>query len=245
MAGPWRWVAALGAAALALAAREPVRGEASDWQARCDAMVREQIESRGVRDARVLAALRAVPRHRFVSEAYEERAYEDGPLPIGHRQTISQPYIVAVMTELLRPEPNDRILEVGTGSGYQAAVLARLVSRVYSIEIVPELADGARATLAELGIANVEVVTGDGYRGLPDRAPFDGILVTAAPPEVPQALIDQLALGGRLVAPIGGLDQDLRVLERTPEGVRSETLFPVRFVPMVRGREGATGAGGP
>jgi protein-L-isoaspartate(D-aspartate) O-methyltransferase len=241
MAGRWRWVAGLGAAALALGAGEPVQGDESGWQARCDAMVREQIEARGVRDPRVLAALRAVPRHRFVPEAYRDRAYEDGPLPIGQRQTISQPYIVAVMTELLRPQPDDRVLEVGTGSGYQAAVLARLASRVYSIEIVPELAERARATLGELGVSNVEVVTGDGYRGLPEHAPFDGILVTAAPTEVPQALLDQLAVGGRLVVPVGGLDQELRLLERTAEGVRSQTLFPVRFVPMVHGREPEAG----
>jgi protein-L-isoaspartate(D-aspartate) O-methyltransferase len=232
----WLRVAALGAAALGLAAGAPVaeRGE-SDWPARADRMVREQIEARGVRDPRVLAALREVPRHRFVPEAWRESAYDDGPLPIGQGQTISQPYIVAVMTEQLRPEPGDRVLEIGTGSGYQAAVLARLVARVYSIEIVPELAERARATLAALGVENVEVVTGDGYRGLPEHAPFDGIVVTAAPPQVPQPLVDQLALGGRLVVPVGSWDQELRVLERTASGIRSETLFPVRFVPFVRG----------
>jgi protein-L-isoaspartate(D-aspartate) O-methyltransferase len=218
-----------------------VRGDEGDWRARADGMVREQIEARGVRDARVLSALRAVPRHRFVPEAYRERAYEDGPLPIGEGQTISQPYIVGVMTELLRPEAGDRVLEVGTGSGYQAAVLAPLVKQVYSIEIVPELAERARATLSELGVSNVVVVTGDGYRGLPEHAPFDGILVTAAPRELPQALLDQLAVGGRLVAPVGGFDQDLRVVEKTAEGLRSETLFPVRFVPMVHGGEPEAG----
>lgn len=212
----------------------------SHWQTRAEAMVREQIESRGVRDPRVLAALRAVPRHRFVPEAYRGRAYEDGPLPIGQGQTISQPYIVAVMTELLRPQPGDRVLEIGTGSGYQAAVLARLTRRVYSIEIVPELAARARAALAELGVANVEVFVGDGYQGLPDRAPFDGILLTAAPGEVPQPLLDQLAVGGRLVAPVGGADQDLRVIERTAEGLQTTRLFPVRFVPFVRGGEDAS-----
>ena len=200
-----------------------------------EAMVRDQIEARGVRDPRVLAALRAVPRERFVPVAAREAAYDDGPLPIGHGQTISQPYIVAVMTELLRPEPGDRVLEIGTGSGYQAAVLAKLVRRVYSIEIVPELASGARRALAELGVENVEVFVGDGYRGLPEHAPFDGILLTAAPREVPQPLVDQLAVGGRLVAPVGGFDQELRVLERTAEGVTTETLFAVRFVPLVRG----------
>jgi protein-L-isoaspartate(D-aspartate) O-methyltransferase len=208
--------------------------EIPDWRARSEAMVREQIESRGVRDPRVLAALREVPRHRFVPREWRARAYQDGPLPIGKGQTISQPYIVAVMTELLRPEPGDRVLEIGTGSGYQAAVLARLVPQVYSIEIVPELAERARATLKELGVENVEVVTGDGYRGLPDRAPFDGILLTAAPREVPEPLLEQLAIGGRLVAPVGTTDQELRVLERTPDGIRTERLFPVRFVPFTR-----------
>jgi len=204
-------------------------------EARREAMVREQIEARGVRDARVLAALREVPRERFVPPSERDAAYADVPLPIGHGQTISQPYVVAAMTEALRPEPGDRVLEVGTGSGYQAAVLARLVKRVYTIEIVPELAAGARRALAELGVSNVEVFVGDGYRGLPAEAPFDGILVTAAPPEVPQPLVDQLAVGGRLVVPVGSYDQDLRVLERRPDGVTSETLFPVRFVPLVRG----------
>jgi protein-L-isoaspartate(D-aspartate) O-methyltransferase len=238
MAGRLRCWGALGAAALGLAAGASVaEREDGEWRARADRMVREQIEARGVRDPRVLAALRAVPRHLYVPEAWRDRAYEDGPLPIGEGQTISQPYIVAVMTEQIRPEPGDRVLEIGTGSGYQAAVLARLVARVYSIEIVPELAERARASLAAQGVANVEVVTGDGYRGLPEHAPFDGILVTAAPAEVPQPLVDQLAEGGRLVVPVGGRDQELRVLERTASGIRSETLFPVRFVPFVRGRE--------
>jgi protein-L-isoaspartate(D-aspartate) O-methyltransferase len=211
--------------------------EESAWRARAAAMVREQIEARGVKAPQVLEALRSVPRHRFVGPAERPYAYQDGPLPIGHGQTISQPYIVAVMTELLRPEPGDRVLEIGTGSGYQAAVLSRLVERVYSIEIVPELAAGARATLAELGISNVEVVTGDGYAGLPEHAPFDGILLTAAPPEIPQPLLDQLAPGGRLVAPVGRADQELRLVERTPEGLRTQRLFPVRFVPFVRGKD--------
>lgn len=212
-----------------------VGGEGLEHGRLREAMVREQIEARGVRDPRVLAALRAVPRERFVPAAARDHAYDDGPLPIGEGQTISQPYIVAVMTELLRPEPGDRVLEVGTGSGYQAAVLARLVARVYSIELVPSLAQRARDVLAELGLSNVEVFVGDGYRGLPALAPFDGILLTAAPSEVPPALLEQLALGGRLVAPVGTGDQELRVLERTAEGIVSERLFPVRFVPMVRG----------
>jgi protein-L-isoaspartate(D-aspartate) O-methyltransferase len=224
-------------AALAVGATgEPMQShEEEAWRARASAMVREQIEARGVKDPQVLEALRSVPRHRFVRPGDVAFAYEDGPLQIGYGQTISQPYIVGVMTELLRPEPGDRVLEIGTGSGYQAAVLSRLVERVYSIEIVPELAARARATLAELGISNVEVVTGDGYAGLPEHAPFDGILLTAAPPEIPGPLLAQLAPGGRLVAPVGRGDQELRLVERTPEGLRTHALFPVRFVPFVRG----------
>jgi protein-L-isoaspartate(D-aspartate) O-methyltransferase len=204
-------------------------------------MVRAQIEGRGVRDPRVLEALREVPRHRFVPEHLQGSAYDDGPLPIGHGQTISQPYIVAVMTELLAPEPDDVVLDVGTGSGYQAAVLGKLVKQVYSIEIVPALAEEARARLAALGYANVEVRVGDGWKGLPEHAPYAGILVAAAPPEVPQALLDQLAPGGRLVIPVGEWDQDLRVYERTPRGIEERTIFGVRFVPLVRDREAEGG----
>jgi len=204
-------------------------------------MVRTQIEGRGVRDARVLEAMRAVPRHRFVPEHLRHSAYDDGPLSIGHGQTISQPYIVAVMTELLAPEPDDVVLDVGTGSGYQAAVLAKLVKRVYSIEIVPALADEARTRLAALGYANVEVITGDGWAGLPAHAPYDGVLVAAAPPEVPKALLDQLAMGARLVIPVGAWEQDLRVYERAPSGITDRTIFGVRFVPLVHGREGESG----
>ena len=209
----------------------------AELRAEREAMVRNQIEARGVRDERVLAALRQVPRHRFVPEDLVGSAYEDGPLPIGHGQTISQPYIVAVMTELLAPGPDDVVLDVGTGSGYQAAVLARLAKRVYSIEIVPELARSARERLEALGYTNVEVITGDGWAGLPALAPFDGILVAAAPPEVPQALLDQLSVGARLVIPVGQWDQDLRVYERKPDGIDQRTVFGVRFVPLIHGRE--------
>jgi protein-L-isoaspartate(D-aspartate) O-methyltransferase len=208
-----------------------------DWKALREEMVKRQIEARGVESPRVLEAMRSVPRHRFVPEEVRERAYEDRPLPIGHRQTISQPYIVAVMTELLDPEPGDKVLEIGTGSGYQAAVLSGLVEKIYSIEIIPELAEGARRALAAGGYENVQVITGDGCAGLPDEAPFDGIVVTAAPAEVPAPLIEQLAVGGRLVIPVGGWSQDLRVLERTEEGVRTTKLFPVRFVPLVRSED--------
>jgi protein-L-isoaspartate(D-aspartate) O-methyltransferase len=210
---------------------------AKEWAPERERMVRTQIEARGVRDPRVLEAMRVVPRHLFVSEEQQGAAYEDGPLPIGRGQTISQPYIVAVMTELLAPEPEDVVLDVGTGSGYQAAVLARLVKRVVSVEIVPELAQSARERLAALGYANVEVITGDGWAGLPQQAPFDGILVAAAPPEVPPALLDQLAIGARLVIPVGEGEQDLRVYERKPDGFSERSVFDVRFVPLVHGED--------
>jgi len=195
-------------------------------------MVSEQIAARGVRDERVLAALRRVPRHRFVPEAERAGAYEDHPLPIGSLQTISQPYIVAVMSELAQLQPGERVLEVGTGCGYQTAVLLELGAEVHSIEIVPELAASARETLRALGYERVNVVSGDGYRGLPERAPFDAILVAAAPDHVPQPLLDQLAVGGRLVIPIGGEFQQLRVLKRSVRGIEDLPVFDVRFVPM-------------
>ena len=197
----------------------------------------DELEARGISDARVLAAMRAVPRHLFVPEALRHRAYEDRALPIGFEQTISQPYVVAFMTEQLDPKPGDVVLEIGTGSGYQAAVLADLVAQVYSIELLPELADRARRALEETHHDNVEVITGDGYAGLASRAPFDAIMVTAAPPSVPQALVDQLAVGGRMVIPVGRRLQRLRLIERTPSGVRSREVLDVRFVPMRRSRE--------
>jgi protein-L-isoaspartate(D-aspartate) O-methyltransferase len=194
-------------------------------------MVSEQIEARGVHDSRVLAAMRAVPRHRFVPEAQQRYAYADSPLPIEDDQTISQPYIVALMTELAQVKPGDRVLEVGTGSGYQAAVLAQMGARVYSIEIVEGLARSARKRLAELGYA-VEVRHGDGYAGWPEHAPFDAILITAAPPAIPKPLEQQLAPNGRLVAPVGDGEQDLVVLTRTERGFERRSVIPVRFVPM-------------
>jgi protein-L-isoaspartate(D-aspartate) O-methyltransferase len=208
--------------------------EAPDLALKRERMVRDQIEARGVKNPRVLAAMRKVPRHRFVPPELAERAYMDGALPIGHAQTISQPYIVASMTELVDPQPGDTILEIGTGSGYQAAVLAELVAKVHTIEIVPELAERSRRLLAELGYANVEVITGDGWKGLPSEGPFDGIVVTAAPAEIPAPLLEQLALGAKLVIPVGREDQMLRVVERTKEGLEERGLYPVRFVPLVR-----------
>ncbi len=196
------------------------------------AMVETQIEARGVADERVLEAMRRVPRHRFVPASLVDSSYADHPLPIGHRQTISQPYIVALMTELVRPRPGTKVLEVGTGSGYQAAVLAECTKEVYTIEIVPELARQAAALLEELGYRNVHARAGDGFDGWPDAAPFDAIVVTAAPERIPQPLLDQLAPGGRLVIPLGAGAQDLVLVERTADGFRRETVTPVRFVPM-------------
>jgi len=195
-------------------------------------MVRDQVEARGVRDPRVLAAMREVPRHELVPESERDHAYEDRPLPIGEGQTISQPYVVAAMTEALELKGDERVLEVGTGSGYQAAVLAELCRQVYSIEIVPALAARARKDLARLGYANVEVRQGDGWRGWPEHAPYDAIIVTAAPLEVPPELIEQLAVGGRLVVPVGRFEQQLVRLRKTPAGISREVLFGVRFVPM-------------
>ncbi|HKZ73213.1 MAG TPA: protein-L-isoaspartate(D-aspartate) O-methyltransferase [Steroidobacteraceae bacterium] len=202
-------------------------------------MVEWQIAARGVRDPRVLDALRTVPRHLFVPPALAADAYGDGPLPIGHGQTISQPYIVALMTELVRPAPTDRVLEIGTGSGYQAAVLAGLVSHVYTIEIVEPLARDSTQRLRELGMQNVTVRAGDGYGGWPEMAPFDIIVVTAAPPKVPPALLEQLKDGGRLIIPVGRefSVQKLQLIEKSSSGeLRTTDIAPVRFVPLQRSR---------
>ncbi len=208
-------------------------------------MVREQIEARGIHDGRVLEAMRSIPRHLFVPPEMVPYSYADSPLPIGHGQTISQPYIVAFMSEALELKPKDKVLEVGTGSGYQAAVLARLAREVYSIEIIEPLAKQAAERLSRLGFSNVHVRAGDGYRGWPEAAPFDAIIVTAAPDHVPQPLIDQLRVGGRLVLPVGRFDQELVRIRRTTEGPRQETLLPVRFVPMVGEAEKARSAPAP
>jgi protein-L-isoaspartate(D-aspartate) O-methyltransferase len=203
------------------------------------AMVADQIAARGVRNPRVLDVMRSVPRHEFVPAAIRDDAYMDTPLSIGHSQTISQPYIVALMTELARPASTDRALEVGTGSGYQAAVLSRLVARVFSIELVEPLAHSAASTLQRLGFANVTVRSGDGYFGWPEEAPFDIILVTAAPEQVPAALVAQLRPGGRLVVPVGPIGdvQDLKLVEKDEAGrTTTRSVIPVRFVPMVKKR---------
>ncbi len=195
-------------------------------------MVDEQLLARDITDPRLLDAMRRVPRDRFVPADLRARAYEDRPLPIGYQQTISQPYIVAYMTQALRLPPEAKVLEVGTGSGYQAAVLAELAATVYTIEIIPQLATRARAVLDELEYDNVQVRQGDGYAGWPEEAPFDAIIVTAAPDHVPQPLVDQLALGGQLIIPIGQGRQALTILTRAEDGVEHETTLPVVFVPM-------------
>ena len=196
------------------------------------AMVEMQIERRGIESPTVLDAMRNVPRHEFVSEAYRNRAYTDQPLPIGEGQTISQPYIVALMTELLECGPEDTVLEIGTGSGYQAAVLAELVAHVFTIEIVEPLARRADSTLKALGYENVSVETADGYYGWPEHAPYQGVIVTAAPDHIPEPLIEQLANGGHLVIPVGDSWQELIVVTKTEKGLTQRTVTPVRFVPM-------------
>ena len=205
----------------------------SNFAAQRQLMVQQQLITRGIHDERVLAALAKVPREEFVPLESRAASYEDGPLPIGYAQTISQPYIVAFMTEQLRPKPSDRVLEIGTGSGYQAAILAELVSEIYSIEIVEPLAKTAEATLQRLGYKNVHVKVGDGYKGWPEEAPFDAIMVTCAPDRVPQPLIDQLKDGGRMVIPVGDrFAQELYLLEKKDGQLKQSATLPVRFVPM-------------
>ena len=219
----------------------PAQSQREGWDSQRVRMVRQQIEARGVRDPRVLEAMRTVRREQFVPEPVRTYSTSDTPLPIGFDQTISQPYIVAYMTELLELEPDHRVLEIGTGSGYQTAVLATLCDHVYSIEIVPELAERSAKILQELDYRNVSVRLGDGYLGWPEHAPYDRIIVTAAPPELPQALVDQLATQGRLVAPVGRNPDAQKIVLVTKDArgnVRRRNQLPVRFVPMVRGPVG-------
>jgi len=205
----------------------------SDFTSQRQRMVQQQLVTRGINDARVLAAMAKVPREEFVTPESRAASYEDGPLPLGYGQTISQPYIVAFMTEQLRLKPSDRVLEVGTGSGYQAAILAELVSEVYSIEIVERLAKDAEATLQRLGYKNVHLKIGDGYQGWPEVGPFDAIIVTCAPDKVPQALVDQLKDRGRMVIPVGDrFAQQLYLLEKKDGQLKQSATLPVRFVPM-------------
>ena len=192
----------------------------------------ELIKQKGVTDPKVLAAMTEVRRHLFVPEAFQKQAYADHPLPIGQDQTISQPYIVGFMTQSLGLKGNEKVLEIGTGSGYQAAVLARVAKKVYSIEILCELADSAKKKLTELDYKNVTVKCGDGYKGWPEHAPFDAVIVTAAPDHIPQPLVDQLALGGRMIIPVGKFFQSLILIQKTEKGIIKKEVLPVRFVPM-------------
>ena len=205
-----------------------------NFQKARDRMVETQLVSRGIQDPRVLEAMRKVPRHKFVDEALKDQAYNDHPIPIGDKQTISQPYIVALMTEILKLQGNEKVLEIGTGSGYQAAILAELADRVFSIERFANLAYRANQTLQKLGYKNIIVRVADGTLGWPDEAPFDAIMVTAGAPKIPQPLIDQLAMGGRLVVPVGDrLSQELFLAERGAEGIKKTNLGGVRFVDLV------------
>jgi protein-L-isoaspartate(D-aspartate) O-methyltransferase len=226
------WALILAPLLLASAAQGTQEG-ALTYRAQRESMVREQIERRGIKDKAVLAAFRKVPRHEFVPEQLRHLAYTDGPLPIGEKQTISQPEIVAMMTELIKPDKKMRVLEIGTGSGYQAAILAECVERVDSIEVLPALGKKAENLLRELGYKNIDVRIGDGYEGWAERAPYDAIILTAAPPrEIPQPLLEQLKVGGRLVAPVGRLTQRLIRITKTASGFEREVITDVRFVPM-------------
>jgi protein-L-isoaspartate(D-aspartate) O-methyltransferase len=219
-------------AVLTMACHDAPTGAQANFDAERAAMVEMQLRRREIRDRRVLDAMRKVPRHRFVPDRVRSQAYADHPLPIGHDQTISQPYIVGFMSQALRVEPAHKVLEIGTGSGYQAAILGELARDVYTIEIVTPLAESANALLAELGYKNVHVRAGNGYLGWPEEAPFDRIMVTAAPEEVPPALVEQLKMGGLMAIPVGTFDQQLKILRRTQKGLETIETLPVRFVPM-------------
>ncbi|MBN2367225.1 MAG: protein-L-isoaspartate(D-aspartate) O-methyltransferase [Calditrichaeota bacterium] len=195
-------------------------------------MVENQIRARGIKDKRVLEAVEEVPRHLFVPEDLKERAYGDEPLPIGSGQTISQPYIVAYMTEQLDLQPEDKVLEVGTGSGYQAAILSRLVDSVYTIEILPELSQKAQQVISELGYSNIFFKVGNGFYGWPEHAPYDAIIVTAAPENIPDPLVEQLKEGGEMIIPVGDYFQDLFLLKKEKGKIKKQKKLPVRFVPL-------------
>ncbi len=218
---------------ICVSATGELQRDVRDWQSERARMVDEQLKGRDIRDPRVLAAMLSVPRHLFIPESARGGAYGDFPVPIGHGQTISQPYIVAFMTEALKLAPEHRVLEIGTGSGYQAAILSVLAKEVFTIEIVDSLAKRARATLADLGYRNVEVRSGNGYLGWPEHGPYDRVIVTAAPPAVPPALVQQLKVGGLMAIPVGVGDQELRIMRRATTGMETIATLPVRFVPMV------------
>lgn len=229
---PIRLAALFSLTLAACAASAPPSQTDAEMTARRVRMVDTQIRLRGVSDERVLRAMLKVPRHLFMPPERQASAYDDRPVPIGLGQTISQPFIVAYMTEALRIAPADRVLEIGTGSGYQAAILGELAREVYTMEIIPELADRARTTLASQGYTNVRVRAGNGYLGWPEAAPFDKVIVTAAPDEVPQALVDQLGPNGIMIVPVGVMDQVMTIIRRTPQGIVQRETIPVLFVPM-------------
>ena len=237
MTGFLRFVILFSVFVIAGSAASSVSAQDDVFASRRQEMVETQIKERGITDERVLEAMAKVERHLFVAEELRQKAYKDTPLPIGYGQTISQPYIVAYMTEAARLGPDDTVLEIGTGCGYQAAVLAEIVKEVYTIEILKPLASSAGANLKRLGYDNIDVRCGDGYKGWPGDISFDAIIVTAAPPEVPEKLVDQLKIGGRMVVPVGAFFQELYLIVRTKDGVEKKALLPVVFVPMVRGGE--------
>ena len=227
-----QWITAVIATAACDAVSSARQAVATNPEVARKLMVDRQIAARDIKDPRVLEAMRRVPRHEFVPETVRAGAYEDTPLPIGYDQTISQPYIVAYMSEALELDRSHRVLEIGTGSGYQAAILGELATEVFTIEIVEPLATRARETLKRLGYSNVHVRAGNGYLGWPERAPFDRVMVTAAPDAVPPALVEQLKIGGLMAIPIGTGVQELRILRRTASGLETLRTLPVRFVPM-------------
>jgi protein-L-isoaspartate(D-aspartate) O-methyltransferase len=220
------------ATAMSAAGQDPHANASDPWAGPRRDMVEQQIRQRGIRQPDVLRAMESVPRHLFIPPDRRDQAYTDAPQPIGWGQTISQPYIVALMTSLLELGKGDKVLEIGTGSGYHAAVLSRVAGQVYTIEIIDELGKQAKSTLEQLGYDNVHVKIGDGYKGWPEAAPFDAIILTAAPPSIPQPLVDQLKVGGRMVVPVGSFVQDLLLITKTSHGLEKRTVAPVRFVPM-------------
>lgn len=207
----------------------------NDYSEKMERMINNQIIGRGINDPKVISAMRRVQRHLFVPENMKAFAYDDEPLPIGHNQTISQPYIVAFMTEALDLQPDDKVLEIGTGSGYQAAVLAEIAKEVYTIEIIEPLAIESQNRLNSLGYKNIKVKCGDGYKGWPEEALFDKIMVTAAPDEIPAELVNQLKVGGKMIVPVGSFLQELYLITKTEKGFSKKSVLAVRFVPMVKG----------
>ena len=208
--------------------------DSAGWKKEARRMVKNQLVKRGITDQRVLKAMENTPRHLFMPAIYRHFAYYYGPMPIGEENTISQPYIVAIMTELLQLKGEEKVLEIGTGSGYQAAILSQVADTCYSIELIKTLSDKASAILKKLGYNNVVVKCADGYKGWPEHAPFDRIIITAAPEEVPQALVDQLKVNGRMVVPVGKTYQELLLITKTEKGIKKKSIIPVRFVPMVK-----------